>query len=183
MTSTDTIEDPRPYLGEPVSIDLLNTEWQGSGPKRDLLTDVRGLEIWLHTNGLDAPHTADTLERLVEARAAIRDHVEQADDTATERVNAILATGSFERRLSETGPVTTASVSDPAALPAWIAVENYLELIGRGRDRIRQCGHSACILYFFDTSPKGNRRWHSMAVCGNRAKAARNYERSRHGGS
>jgi predicted RNA-binding Zn ribbon-like protein len=34
-------------------------------------------------------------------------------------------------------------------------------------------------LYFYDTSPKRSRRWCSMATCGNRAKAARHYARSK----
>lgn len=37
---------------------------------------------------------------------------------------------------------------------------------------IRSCEGSACILLFLDRTKAGARRWCSMAVCGNRAKAA-----------
>ncbi len=40
---------------------------------------------------------------------------------------------------------------------------------------VRKCGNPACILYFQDKS--GRRRWCSMAVCGNRAKAAAHWRR------
>jgi predicted RNA-binding Zn ribbon-like protein len=37
------------------------------------------------------------------------------------------------------------------------------------------------LLHFYDTTKSGTRRWCSMAVCGNRAKAARHYERAKTG--
>ena len=44
--------------------------------------------------------------------------------------------------------------------------------------RIRQCGNPVCTLYYYDTSKNRTRRWCSMAVCGNRMKAAAFYQRS-----
>lgn len=49
------------------------------------------------------------------------------------------------------------------------------EPAGHGPDRIRRCAHPDCVLFFYDTSKNGTRRWHSMATCGNRTKAARHY--------
>jgi len=40
-----------------------------------------------------------------------------------------------------------------------------------------RCQNPACVLWFFDTTRNGTRRWCSMAVCGNRAKARRHYDR------
>jgi predicted RNA-binding Zn ribbon-like protein len=37
---------------------------------------------------------------------------------------------------------------------------------------IRSCGGAGCILLFLDRTKAHGRRWCSMAVCGNRAKAA-----------
>ncbi|HEX7127885.1 MAG TPA: ABATE domain-containing protein [Thermodesulfobacteriota bacterium] len=57
------------------------------------------------------------------------------------------------------------------------------EVIEAGeRARVRRCGHPACVLYFLDTSRTGRRRWCSMAVCGNRMKAAAFARRARAGG-
>jgi len=47
------------------------------------------------------------------------------------------------------------------------------ELLGTGlRDRLRICPGPGCHGRFLDDSPAGRRRWCSMAVCGNRSKAA-----------
>ncbi|HMX53637.1 MAG TPA: CGNR zinc finger domain-containing protein, partial [Plasticicumulans sp.] len=46
---------------------------------------------------------------------------------------------------------------------------------------VRKCENPACVLWFRDTSKRGNRRWCSMAACGNRAKAAAHRRRLRAG--
>jgi predicted RNA-binding Zn ribbon-like protein len=47
------------------------------------------------------------------------------------------------------------------------------ELLGTGlRERLRICPGPGCQGRFLDDSPAGRRRWCSMAVCGNRSKAA-----------
>lgn len=69
---SSVVRDPRPHVGEPLALDLLNTQWVDDGP-RDLLTDVAGLRIWLTSAGLSGRATADTrtLEALLTARTAI----------------------------------------------------------------------------------------------------------------
>lgn len=50
--------------------------------------------------------------------------------------------------------------------------------------RVRECDGSGCTWLFLDGSRNRSRRWCSMESCGNRAKAARHYRRSRgEGGS
>lgn len=39
--------------------------------------------------------------------------------------------------------------------------------------RVKQCEHPECILWFYDRTKARRRRWCSMALCGNRQKAAR----------
>ena len=47
------------------------------------------------------------------------------------------------------------------------------ELLGTElRERLRICPGPGCRGRFLDDSPAGRRRWCSMAVCGNRSKAA-----------
>jgi predicted RNA-binding Zn ribbon-like protein len=43
-------------------------------------------------------------------------------------------------------------------------------------DRVRECDGRGCGWLFLDTSKAGRRRWCSMAICGNRAKARRHRE-------
>jgi predicted RNA-binding Zn ribbon-like protein len=46
--------------------------------------------------------------------------------------------------------------------------------------RVRQCANDRCRWLFLDDSKNGSRRWCSMSMCGNRAKAHRHYLRTRH---
>ncbi|HEX8403835.1 MAG TPA: CGNR zinc finger domain-containing protein, partial [Duganella sp.] len=41
-----------------------------------------------------------------------------------------------------------------------------------------QCEHPECILWFYDRTKSHKRRWCSMALCGNRYKAAQFRKRS-----
>lgn len=167
--------DPRPHLGEPPALDLLNTRWMDHGP-RDLLTDVSGLEIWLSSAGpaRAVPANERTLDALLAARTAIYDTVVHG---WREGLNEVLGHGRIRRHLTADGPEDTPEVDDPAQLPGWLAANNLLDLLTEAPARIRRCAHPECILFFYDTSKNGTRRWHSMATCGNRAKAARHQAR------
>ncbi|MEV0462782.1 CGNR zinc finger domain-containing protein [Nocardia tengchongensis] len=164
--------EPRPHLGEPLALDLLNTRWIAASGRQDLLTDVAGARRWLADNDLDLPADAATLSALMTAREAILRAVkgETADD-----LNAVLEHGRIRRTLTPDGPATLPEVGDPAWLPGWLAADNLLHLLASSPDRIKKCAHPQCILWFLDTSKNGTRRWHSMAACGNRAKATRHY--------
>ncbi|HEY9368511.1 CGNR zinc finger domain-containing protein [Streptomyces sp.] len=177
-----TVSDPRPLTGEPVSLDLLNTRWMQEGVRQDLLADPAGLAIWLAANGLDDRFAADatTLRHTLAARDALNGLVERpGDPAATERLDAVLGHGRIRATLTVDGPGEQPEFRDPAWGPAWTAARDYLDLLRTAPDRIRACAHEACILHFFDTSRNGTRRWCSMAVCGNRAKASRHYARTK----
>jgi len=46
------------------------------------------------------------------------------------------------------------------------------------RARVRICASETCSARFYDRSPAGRRRWCSMALCGNAAKARRHRARA-----
>lgn len=169
--------DPRPHLNEPLALDLLNTRWMSGDGPQDLLTDLDGLRIWLHTNDLDDRCTVDdqTLEALLTAREAIYHAVK---DSHIDGLNAVLSRGAIRRSLTADGPLDTAEVPESHWLAGWLAADNLLALLSESPNRIKQCAHSQCVLFFYDTSKNGARRWHSMATCGNRAKAARHYAKT-----
>lgn len=179
---TAAAPDPRPLTGEPVPLDLLNTRWMADGVRQDLLTDTDGLAIWLAANGLDGRFAADpaTLRHTLTARDALGALVDRpGDPAATARVDAVLDHGRIRAVLSTEGPGERPEFADPAWGPGWTAARDYLDLLRTQPDRIRKCAHEACILHFFDTSRNGTRRWCSMALCGNRAKASRHYARTK----
>jgi predicted RNA-binding Zn ribbon-like protein len=171
--------DARPLTGEPLALDLLNTEWIGGGERQDLLRDEEGLRAWLASHSSEDPANERTLAALIEARAAIRGVLERPDDPNAHRaLNLVLARGRVVLRLGRRGPETVTEVAPEQAL-AWRAARNLLELWEGSRERIKSCAHPDCILHFLDTSKSRTRRWCSMTGCGNRAKAKRHYERSR----
>jgi predicted RNA-binding Zn ribbon-like protein len=151
------------------------------GELQDLLTGTDGLAVWLAANGLDGLFTADaaTLGHTLRAREALRAAVDGTLAEGAAGVDAVLAHGRIRPTLGADGPGERPEFADPAWGPAWLAARNYLELLATAPDRIRACAHEACVLHFFDTSRNGTRRWCSMAVCGNRAKASRHYARGK----
>ncbi|MEW1641711.1 CGNR zinc finger domain-containing protein [Streptomyces sp. NPDC091219] len=174
---TPLTEDPRPLVGEPLALDLLNTWWMRDGVLQDLLALPGGLTVWLRSNGLDERFPADavTLTHLHGTRAALKLAL---DDGRTGDLDAVLGTGRIRPTLTAEGPGELPEFDDPAWGPGWLAARSYLELLSTAPDRIRRCAHEACVLRFFDTSRNGTRRWCSMAACGNRAKASRHYART-----
>lgn len=175
------MRDPRPLVGEPLALDLLNTTWMSADGPQDLLADVAGLECWLTANKLDGRCAADEQTRgaLVRARAAILGVVREDSDDSAVDLNAVLARGCVRRVLTESGPRDDADVPNSEWLPGWLAADNLLRLLAEAPDRIKPCAHPHCVLWFYDTSKNGTRRWCSMAVCGNRTKAARHYAAKR----
>jgi predicted RNA-binding Zn ribbon-like protein len=170
--------DPRPLLGEPLALDLLNTHWLQDGHLQDLLATAEGAAIWLRSAGLPsdlAQQSVGTVrETLRHARKVVQEVAEQPDSPfARRQFNALLGRGRRERRLTPDGPVTRVLVDDPAWTVAWLVAENYLDLLERAPHRIRRCEHPECVLWYFDASRSGTRRWCSMTICGNRAKATR----------
>ena len=77
-------------------------------------------------------------------------------------------------RLEAGVPVLSAhrSATTPRGALALIAAD-AADVLGTGlRERLRICPGPGCRGRFLDDSPAGRRRWCSMAVCGNRSKAA-----------
>jgi predicted RNA-binding Zn ribbon-like protein len=175
----------RPLTDEPLALDLVDTQWIDRGAALDLFDEPGGLASWLHEHGLGgeggpAPSPVETALR--EARAALRAVLEQTQPPgraqAEALLDAVLARGVLRRRLRH-GAVTEELDVQQAWLPAWRAASSYLDLLQDRPERIRRCAHPACVLYFYDTSRNGTRRWCSMQGCGSRAKASRHYARTR----
>jgi hypothetical protein len=160
----------RPLTGEPLCLDLVNTRWIDGGLPKDALDEPGGAEEWVTGHGYDT----DATEGLREARDALHAALEHGDRTP---LNAVLAWGSYIPVLTADGPGELVAV-DPGRRPAWDAARDYLRLLTTAPERIRRCAHPACVLWFHDTSRNGTRRWCSMEVCGNRAKAGRYYRRT-----
>jgi predicted RNA-binding Zn ribbon-like protein len=90
--------------------------------------------------------------------------------------------GGYSVLLEEEGGLTKKTkidLDEPSKLNVPVA-EALADLFCYGDLRLlRKCENPNCILYFYDTTKNHRRRWCSMAVCGNQAKARKFYRKNR----
>jgi len=104
-------------------------------------------------------------------------------DHAVSTLNSILQHEDGGLRLGETngGFSMTFTPSRGSAMQSLTAIARSTAdfLCNDQLSRLRACSNAHCPLYFYDTSKNGRRRWCRMDICGNRAKAADHYKRSK----
>ncbi|GEM49323.1 CGNR zinc finger domain-containing protein [Deinococcus cellulosilyticus] len=174
----------RPVTSEPLSLDLVNCEFMSSGVRQDQLADLEGTLSWLADHGLKVAEQDLQAVRsnLIATRSALRTLLRDPENpVAYLALSQVLARGHLRTALDPTG-VSEQVVVDAAWKPAWLAAQNYTELLRESPERIKACSNHQCILHFFDTSKNNSRRWCSMATCGNRAKATRFVQKQRRSG-
>ncbi|WP_326920974.1 CGNR zinc finger domain-containing protein [Actinophytocola sp.] len=137
---------------------------------------------WLRDNDLLGAGEAVTgadLGRAIALREAVRELLAANHDGAP-AADGALATLNTAARRARLRPEFTAAGTvrlAPAASGVDRAVGGLLVVIaeamrdGRWR-RLKVCHNDACRWAFFDASRSGAGKWCSMAVCGNRSKAA-----------
>lgn len=170
----------RPLTEEPLAADVLNSRWLAGTDEYDLLEEDVLTLAWLDKHGLDTgAAVADVRRHLREVRSALAATVADPSDTAA--LNRLLDRGRIRLSLDAEGAVETPEVADPARYAAWMCARDLVRVMTEAPGRVRKCANPPCVLHFVDTSRKGERRWCSMALCGNRAKAQRH--RTRHHGA
>ena len=181
-----------PLRSEPLAIELHNTLYASRGRAIDGLVDPDGPKTWLTAIGkrLPAGGTGEdpSLEEMVELRAAVRAGLHAVVDgrppprAAIETLNH--ASARAPRSAAARWRRTAAALWEPrvhtddrADVVVAAFAADAIELItGARRDAIRACGAPGCVLIFLKDHPR--RAWCSDA-CGNRARQARHYERTR----
>ncbi len=155
--------------------------------QRDLLTRPEDVGRWLVAAGLarKAPVTeiedVAEMRRLREAIYSLALAQINGDDTpsnARATLNRLAAGSSLATpRLENSGQMRlTGSTRGFITTLAHEAIRLFSD---ERRNRIRQCASETCALLFLDTSRAGERRWCSMAGCGNKAKVAEFRRRKR----
>jgi predicted RNA-binding Zn ribbon-like protein len=152
---------------------------------RELLATPQDLDRWLVSVGLvTAPPRAREAD-LATARAlreaffvlASGRREQRLDKTALGILNRIAATPAAVPVLRADGH---AVLEGPvAALLSSLARDAVHLFGGEDAEHVRQCEAPACTIFFVDTSRKRDRRWCSMAACGNKAKVAEFRQRKR----
>ena len=143
------------------------------------------LTKWLAAQGLLAgktPAGAADLRLALDLRAGLRalalmNNQGVPDEPALEKLKAALSRLPLAVTVSGTLEPRTSS---PVRAALTHIVAGYAEAVAAGTwSRLRRCPAEDCAWAFWDSSPKGTRRWDVMRVCGNRAKARTFAARSR----
>jgi predicted RNA-binding Zn ribbon-like protein len=177
------------WLGEPLGIDLANTVMVvREGQAVDLLAAPEDLSRWLEAERVRLGDCAFAVAHLDEIRA-LRDAARSlltasAQGTtpppeALDHLNAASAAAPMAPQL-EAGSdgrlrtVERAAEGNPLAqLLGRLARSAIALLTGPDRERLQVCAAPSCGMFFL-----GSRRW-CCAACGNRARAARHYQRTK----
>lgn len=181
-----------PLRDEPLAIELYNTSYAAGGVAVDGLATRRSTDAWLHGLADRLPAGGSrTIVRpagLVHLRSAVRQALEAAvEDSeppalAVEQLNATSARAPgfpTARRRGDQGLVKELDVGEATHEDVVLAAlaADAIELItGTRRSDIRACGAPGCVLLYVKGHPR--QEWCS-AACGNRARQARHYRRSR----
>ncbi len=177
------------WLGEPLAVDLANTVMVvREGEEVDLLAGRDDLRRWLAAERERLGDCAFALAHLGEIRTlrdAIRDALtatargQTPRRDALEHINAASAEAPIAPQLGvahcgELRVDERSESSDPLArLLASLGRSAIAILTGPERERLHVCEAPSCGMLFL-----GQRRW-CCAACGNRARAARHYRRTR----
>jgi predicted RNA-binding Zn ribbon-like protein len=177
-------------------------DWRKSDHPEELLNSYADLVSWGQDVGALTGDEADhllqqaerrrteakaVLERAIALREAMyRVFVAVAVERSPESQDLKMLNGALSETLARLRIIPTAeglawNWADPdAALDRmlWPVVRSAADLLTSERlDRVGQC--PGCGWLFLDSSRNRSRRWCTMEVCGNRAKARRHYERTR----
>ncbi len=179
-------------VADHVALDLLNTESRSGEQYVDFWRSGDDVLHWLARCGIDAgqPGGGAAKDALLhdakELRAIVRELVERRKNGERgnpDQLNLYLATRQSAPVLEwgEDGPVLARRLPSPSAQQALGRVaEAAAELLANGQfEYVRQCEHPECVLWFYDRTKSHRRRWCSMALCGNRHKAAEFRKRTR----
>ena len=182
-------------LGDHPALDFLNSTATPSRDKIELISDGTGYLRWLRVAGLISTQECQAvqsrfsraeLDRVARAAVELREWLRPIiaawaagdpavpDEHALTHLNAILDTGSRHAQLTRADKTLTLTDrrawETPRALLALLA-EAAADLFAHGdRSLVRNCEGPACTLWFYDRTKAHQRRWCSMAICGNRAK-------------
>src|SRR5262245_19547813 len=160
-----------PAHDEQLLLALLNSAPIVDGVQRDDLTDAR---TWLTAQGW--PTSGNSSRSLREARDTLKAVVR--GQTGPASLAPFLTDVHCAPTMSSEGlQWTLDDASDRSVAVHAILAWDTLNTNSPGR--LRACSNPECELFLIDRSKANNARWCSMAVCGNRMKARRHYQRSR----
>jgi predicted RNA-binding Zn ribbon-like protein len=179
---------PGPLRHEPLAVELHNTVYAAGGKIVDGLANPAAMRAWLAALATRLPEGEPSCDELVSLRDAVRTALHAVvegiacDPAALDAINGASARApSSPRVIWQPGAEPVAAIDHRGAAPADVvlgafAADAIALLTGPHRDELRACGAPGCVLLFLRDHPR--REWCSNA-CGNRARQARHYRRTR----
>ena len=174
-----------PLLADHRALDLLNTEARKDGAVLDYWNTGEEVLRWLERAGIsaEAASEVDRDQLLAQARAlrALARRLvagrKEGKDEDVGALNAYLhaypSTPHLEQGSDGRLLLTRSVRGDAMASLLGPIAEDLAQLLVEGDfSLVRQCEHPDCVLWFYDRTKAHKRRWCSMALCGNRYKAA-----------
>jgi predicted RNA-binding Zn ribbon-like protein len=155
-------------------LDLLNTTPTTDGVRGDRLGDRTAARTWAETHG--GRGSTKELQRVRDVRSVLQ-AVVRGDESPT--VLAPYVEGLRYRPAATADGLAWSLDASPDERLATRAVLAWDSLHSQAPGRLRPCANEECTLFLIDRSKANNARWCSMAVCGNRMKARRHYQRQR----
>ncbi|GAA2403627.1 CGNR zinc finger domain-containing protein [Mycolicibacterium llatzerense] len=193
------MKDPAWLLpDEPAPVRYMNTIWADTHGVHDELTDAMALRDWLaavtncertdlgratQDEFTGALRLRDGLRRLAahctaDGRPAAQSPVTEIDE-AVRIVNSLLADLPRTQLVIRDGQLHSVNARHASPIRSSLADLGHQAiglLTGPGAVKLSACHAPGCVLYFVKSHPR--REWCSEA-CGNRARAARHYRRTR----
>ena len=175
-----------PLIGDHLAMHLLNTEAHSDGDVVDHWASDEDVLRWLHQTDA-VPPSPDTriapaglLRRARTLRARARELIvmrKQGEQGSVDGLNDYLRAHVTAPTLDRDGEgnlvLNRVARGDATASLLGPVAEAVAHLLVEGDfARVKQCEHPDCILWFHDRTKSHRRRWCSMALCGNRHKAA-----------
>jgi predicted RNA-binding Zn ribbon-like protein len=180
-----------------LALDLINTEVMDRGKQRDTLPSPEALARWWEAackrypdqcviEGADRAiaWTSELFDTVLGLRRALRTLITQVVESGAvgeeelKPVNAMLALGYSALERTEEGNVKPVMrLRDPAQGSVLVPIALSASRLFSESDwrRLHQCKNDRCILFFYDTTKNGARRWCS-AECMNRARSIHQYQ-------
>jgi predicted RNA-binding Zn ribbon-like protein len=153
---------------------LLNTTPVVDGVPTDDLKDCAVALAWLASAGGEG--TDAELRHVLEVRAMLQAIVR--GEQPPEVLAPALQGGVLHPAISG-GQITWTLGVAPERRLAIRAILTWDALAKNSPGRLRPCANDECHLFLIDHSKAGTARWCSMAICGNRMKARRHYQKAR----
>jgi predicted RNA-binding Zn ribbon-like protein len=185
------------FLAANLCLDFVNTQIMRRGEATDLLETETDFLLWLQEaqifedamlEQIPEGWWADIFTEALEFRQDLRAMAESLKNTQAVPVTSIAAINHY--LLSPPDYHQVEVIDEQYHSHSHYRIETVQQLLfpiaeaarevlsERDHSRVKQCSSETCILYFYDSSKNGSRRWCSMETCGNRRKVKRHYERN-----